>query len=415
MKAETTNTFCKHPFEALATKNYTDDKLRAAWPCCMMGNRTAGVKHVENKLGIENVAELTPEEIFNHPRMDQLRKNSLNNVKDPACIVCWEQEDKGMTSFRLTSTEDYTEEECNNPKLETLDVTVSSLCNLRCRMCSPQQSNSLFIDHKYFKENNLVQAYTTASNNWNHAATPHRPTESVQWQWMSENTNQIKHLKMSGGEPFHDEKTIQLLDKFIETGAAKDTKLEFMTNGTLLDDELLKKLNNFKLQSHNFSIDGWGTTYNYIRYPGTFELIDSRLKAYIQQSNNIEGLHVAMVVSALNIFIIKEFTEWIRSLKPMLNSKTFLIIHFAELYPFDRGTSLNRLPVHLLEYALDKIKDFPEDDWQINNVRAMIRNAIENNKVNKERMLWEIMPFDKSRDQSYKDFLYPKLVEWLEQ
>jgi organic radical activating enzyme len=320
-----------------------------------------------------------------------------------------------MTSFRLASSEEYAEEAYIDPKLTTLDVTVSSVCNLRCRMCSPQQSNSLFIDHKYFKENNLVNTYLLASNNWNNAATPHRPTESLQWKWLLENTNQIKHLKMSGGEPFHDEKTIQLLDKFIETGAATDTKLEFMTNGTLLDDELLGKLNLFKEQSHNFSIDGWGTTYNYIRYPSTFELIDSRLKSYIQQSNNISGLHVAMVVSALNIFIIKEFAEWVRLFKPMLNRKTFLVIHFAELYPFDRGTSLNRLPVHLLEYALDKIKDFPEDDWQINNVRAMIRNAIENNKVNKGRMLSEIIPFDKSRDQSYKDFLHPKLVEWLEQ
>ena len=159
MKAEITNTFCKHPFEALAAKNFTDNKLRAAWPCCMMGNRTAGGKHVENKLAILDVDKLTPEEIFNHPRMDQLRKNAQNNVRDHACIVCWEQEDKGMTSFRLSATEDFTEEARDNPKLTTLDVTVSSLCNLRCRMCSPQQSNSLFIDHKYFKENNIFIFY----------------------------------------------------------------------------------------------------------------------------------------------------------------------------------------------------------------------------------------------------------------
>jgi MoaA/NifB/PqqE/SkfB family radical SAM enzyme len=413
MKAEVTNTFCKHPFEALATKNFTDNKLRAAWPCCMMGNRTAGYRHVENKLGIQNVDKLTPQEIFDHPRMNLLRKNLQNNVKDPACIVCWQQEAKGMTSFRLSSVEDLTEEERNNPKLTTLDVTVSSLCNLRCRMCSPQQSNSLFIDHKYFKENNLVEAYTNASNNWNNAATPHRPTESVQWQWMLENTNQIKLLKMSGGEPFHDAKTIQLLDKFIETGAAPSTRLEFMTNGTLLNEELLAKLNLFKEQSHNFSIDGWGTTYNYIRYPSTFELIDSRLKLYIQESRNIHSLHIAMVVSSLNIFIIKEFTDWIRSFKSLIG-KDMLNIHFAELYPFDRGTSLNRLPIYLLEYALDKLKDFSEDDWQINNVRAMIRGAISNNKVDKERMLGELIPFDKSRNQTYKDFLYPKLIEWLD-
>jgi sulfatase maturation enzyme AslB (radical SAM superfamily) len=409
MKAEKNNTFCKHPFEALATKNYSGNKLRAAWPCCMMGNRTAGPKHVENKLGISNVSTLTPEQIFKHSRMDKLRQNAMSNIKDPACAVCWEQEAKGITSFRLASSNDMSMDDCYNPQLKVLDVTVSSLCNLRCRMCGPQQSNSLYIDHKYFKENNLIEMYNTASKNWNTEPRPASPTESLQWQWMLDNTDKIKVLRMSGGEPFYDKKTIQLLDRFIKTGTAKDTRLEFMTNGTLIDDELMIKLNQFKAQAHNFSIDGWGSSYDYIRYPSTFASIDSKLKNYIQKTKNLDQLHVAIVVSALNILAIKEFTNWIRSIDPKVN------IHFSELYPFNRGTSLNRLSVNLLEYALDSLEEFGKDDSQVNNVRAMIQHAIKDNKEDKSMMLGEIVPFDKSRNQNFYNFLHPKLVEWLKQ
>ena len=83
------------------------------------------------------------------------------------------------------------------------------------------------------------------------------------------------------------------------------------------------------------------------------------------------------------------------------------------MYPFDRGTSLTSLPIYLLEDALNRIKDFRVHDTQINNVRSMIQDAIRNNKENKQKMLAEITPFDLSRNQNFKDFLDPALVEWL--
>lgn len=411
MKSTPNNTFCAHPFTSIALKNFKNNQLDVAWPCCMMGNKTAA-SNDDDKLKIPDYKNLTPEEIFYHPRMDELRKNMLNGIRDSACQVCWEQEDKGMTSFRQIVTNYISDEDCANPKLTEFDYTASSACNLRCRMCSPARSNSLQIDSVFFKKNNLEYKLNTATNGgWISPIEAATSKNSLQWEWMLDNTDKIKSLKMAGGEPFYDNNVLKLMDVFIEKGHASQTELAFMTNGTLIDESLIEKLNQFKSNFHNFSIDGWGKSYDYIRYPATFELIDDKLNLYLSKVNNIKSFMPTLVVSALNIFTIKEYTDWLRNLAKKHGK--YIVTHFAEMYPFDRGTSLTSLPVYLLEDALDRIKDFPASDKQINNVRAMIQDAIKNNKENKQKMLDEITPFDMSRNQSFKDFLDPALVEWL--
>jgi sulfatase maturation enzyme AslB (radical SAM superfamily) len=412
MKSNQDNTFCIKPFTAIALKDFNNNKLKVAWPCCMMGNKTS-VSTDNDKLKIPDYATLTPEEIFNHPRMDELRKNMLTGVKDSACQVCWEQEDKGMNSFRLLIRDELSDEKFDNPELVEFDYTASSACNLRCRMCGPAQSNSLYIDSVFFKKNNLERQVIEATNRGWHTpnGTAMISKDSVQWEWMLNNTDKIKVLKMAGGEPFYDNNVLKLLDIFIEKGHASQTELSFMTNGTLIDEALIEKLNKFKLNFHNFSIDGWSKSYDYIRYPATFELIDQRLHLYFSKVTNIKAVIPTIVISALNIFTIKEYTEWLMDFADKYGK--LVIVHYAEMYPFDRGTSLTSLPIYLLEDALNRIKDFRVHDMQINNVRSMIQDAIRNNKENKQKMLAEITPFDMSRNQNFKDFLDPALVEWL--
>ena len=90
------DTYCHFPFKAIAIKDYKGEKLKAFWPCCMMGND----RESPNVLEIENPHLLTPQQMFDHPRMEELRNNLSNGVRDPACKICWDQEDKGLKSFR---------------------------------------------------------------------------------------------------------------------------------------------------------------------------------------------------------------------------------------------------------------------------------------------------------------------------
>ena len=406
-KPDPTNTFCSWPFKAIALKLFSGDKLRIAWPCCMMGNKTKSSTD-NDRLKIKDVHTLTPDEIFHHPRMDELRQNLLNGVKDSACATCWELEDIGVRSFRYFS-ENISDDEIENPRLEDIDFTTSTECNLRCRMCSPGASNSLMIDHKFFKENNLLSGYLDASAGWwmDSGAFDFRPTSSAQWDWLMNNTDKITTLRLSGGEPFYDTKTIKLLNRYVETGAAKNTRILGITNGTVMTDEVIAMLNNFKHSMNSFSIDGYGKIYDYIRFPSTFVELDESVRRYVTNIRNMVNFNANIVLSALNVSCIVDYINWVRSLP----CETEIVI--SQILTTDRGTSLYRLPTHLLEKYLSDLNVFSETDQTANSVRSFIKDAIANNKEDKEKMLGEIVPFDLSRKQSYKDYLDPLLVDWL--
>ena len=400
------DTYCHYPFKAIAIKEYTGDKLKAFWPCCMMGND----RESPNVLEVEDPHLLNPQEMFDHPRMEELRNNLSNGVRDSACKICWDQEDRGLKSFRNYSKNEF---DLDNNGLELVDITASNICNLRCRMCSPTSSNLLMMDTKYFKDKGMEKEALSVVKRWG-MSKPSRATESLQWDWLMENTHKIKALKASGGEPFYDDKVIQLLNRYVETGAAKNTYLSFHTNATQFTSEIVELLNHFKQNKHTFSIDGTDKVYEYIRYPANFKEMESSVMNYINNVKNYDPiLNFTMVVSAHNVLNIPEYIEWAKQIYPGVS------IYFAEIYDMDRGIALKHMPIHLLEYAKSQVtkhiyRASGREDGHVLNLIRQIDLAISNNVENKKLLKNETALFDMSRDQSYRDFLHPDLVSWLD-
>jgi sulfatase maturation enzyme AslB (radical SAM superfamily) len=402
-------TYCKHPFREIAIKEYRGNELKAFWPCCMMGNDFPTLEQA-NVLKVKDPHTLTPQEMYDHPRMQLLRDNLSNDIRDPACKTCWSQEDRGLQSFRHYSNENFGYEEDG---LSVIDITASNICNLRCRMCSPTASHQLMQDHQYFKKNNLLSKVERVTNRWVESIAI-EATKSIQWDWLIENTDKIKVLKASGGEPFYDNKVIQLLQHYVKTGSAKNTMLIFHTNATQFNEENVAMLNQFKRNKHTFSIDGVGKTYEYIRYPAVFSETEESVKRYIKDVKNYDPiLNFVFVVSAHNILNVDDFLTWSKQLYPGV------CCQFSEVYSRDRGISIQHLSIDILTEAKKQaqnhlIRSNGLEDGDVANLIRMIDDAINNNKENKQIVKDECELFDMSRNQSYRDFLHPMMVEWLD-
>jgi MoaA/NifB/PqqE/SkfB family radical SAM enzyme len=396
------DTYCHHPFHQVAMKDFFGSELQVAYPCCHMGNNTDGNKYFKKQLEIENLTKLTPDEIFNSSRFQELRNNLKNGVRDSACSVCWNQEDRGIKSYRQFSNDSWYD--TSDETLSNIDITIGNQCNLRCRMCSPVASNLLYQDIKFFKENDLVSDLEDAVNIKLLGAFTIETTKSIQWNWLLNNTDKIKVIKASGGEPFYDKKMIELLHHYVKTGNAKNTILKFHTNATQFNQEIVDILNEFKQNDHVFSVDGVGKVYECIRYPATFNDLNSSIDLYNTKVKNKGNLDFTIVVSAYNILNIKDYVQWARSIDQECN------INFQEVYPIGRGISPRCLSKDILELALERVKEY-----NLTTFNGIVNDAITNNQENYPKLLKEITLFDKSRNQSYKDYIDENILQHLKE
>ena len=227
-------------------------------------------------------------------------------------------------------------------------------------------------------------------------------TKSYQYKWLLENTDKIKLIRASGGEPFYDKKMLAWLYKFIDNGHSKDTILEFHTNATqFLNQDVIDININFKSVRHIFSIDGVDQTYEIIRHH-KFDLLEESIDNFLKKCHNIETIQISLVLSVFNLFNIKKWEEWI---KLFFNNIKYRI-NIDPVYPTQRGISIKRLPVHILEQAKNH-----SDNIQFRN---LIDEAIVNNIENAELLIKEVEILDTVRDQNYNEYLDESIIEWIE-
>jgi len=399
----TSPTHCTLPTKQLAFRHYEHGVLKNAWPCCNM--MTDG--YVE--FGIPDVHLLTPQEIFDHPKMQELRDNLANGVRDPRCNVCWKMEDKGLKSYRQASLEDRSPDNWDFG-FRRVDLRVGNTCNLRCRMCDTYYSHSLMIDYRYFEKNDLLDEMKhTIDFPWTPTNQENNPADDDrQWQWLMEHTREITCIRASGGEPLYDRRMLDLLRRYIDSRRAGHTILHFHTNVTQMSDEILDMLSQFKKNDHDFSVDGTGLTYEYIRHGSSFELINSNIRRYLDRIQPLK-LKLVMTVNSLNVLDVGNYLRWVKTFNYPYR------IHFQPTGPYNRGIALHHMPVHLLETAMQRLIEGSGDNQEVDsNLLRRIELAISNNKANRDKMLREITLFDRSRDQSYRYFLDHALVNWLD-
>ncbi len=424
------NSFCFYPFYAMVFKLWkkNSNELRAVAPCCMMHDTKGITGEYNSILTSEELKGLSPSEIFHHEKFENLRKNLLNNKRDPKCSTCWNLEDKGIMSHRLYTRWQFPEE--FNTDLKEIDVSLSNKCNLACRMCNTGSSHQLYQDVDKLKKINKLNMFEQASDHSLMSSNLPRDTNDNRLiQWIHENTDKIKVFKASGGEPLYDNNILNILRKFVIEGNSKDAELVLHTNAMLITDDIIKLMNKFKIQRPSISIDGVDSTYDYIRHKSNFITLEKNLKHWLKHSTNVYALNVNLVLSALNLGNMVDFLEWTAL---MFHNKIRCNIFISEVRPHGRGIDIANLPITYLETIQKNIIEYRDGfekfrtkkyeymhsskyfHYEVDKCLSLIENAITNNVCDIFSLYTEITLLDETRNQSYKDFLNPSLVSILE-
>ena len=140
----------------------------------------------------------------------------------------------------------------DNTRYITLQWHLSEACNLRCKHC--YQENHVPVQLPY---EDLLKTLN-------------------QYRKLLKETGCKGHINLTGGEPLFCPHLFKLLDEF-----KKDKDLysfAILTNGTLLTDEIAKKIASYNPWFIQVSLEGGKKTNDFVRGEGTYEKIGEAIK-----------------------------------------------------------------------------------------------------------------------------------------
>ena len=207
------------------------------------------------------------QEAWNSETYQTIRKQLLNSERPEMCQRCFREEDAGIKSARQAWNNKWQKDANYNITapflIKYVDLRLSNLCNLKCRMCNPYASNM------WVKEWTSVDTALSESE-YKRLSRMDWPEEEKTWENLFAIAHTVEEIYLTGGEPTVIKKQQKLLDYFIDNGTAKDIRLKYNTNLVKMPDWLLDRWRHFKRVQLNCSIDAVGELDHYIRNPSNW-------------------------------------------------------------------------------------------------------------------------------------------------
>jgi MoaA/NifB/PqqE/SkfB family radical SAM enzyme len=226
---------------------------------------------------------------------------------------------------------------------ETLQISLTSRCNLRCEMCNAWK------DAKKEDELTLEEVKNVIS-------------QCQEWG--------VKEINLCGGEPLISESILDVI-KFAK---ASKMKVILTTNGTLITEDLAKKLIQSGLDIITISVDGSkAATHDKIRsQPGAFEKIMQGIK-HLNSCPDAKKLIKVMILtlSNYNLDELEEYFILARSLSIDALYITSVVFDNVKLYKQDSSGGEGNLWItgerlDKLDQMIDKINILQQQGYGLN-------------------------------------------------
>jgi len=373
------------------------------------------------------------ESVWNNDHMRKIRKQMLNEEVVHGCNHCYDLEDMGFPSYRTNYIRDWFEysgkgeeiierierSKLNDYRVEEppmyLDFRLGNMCNLKCRMCQPQNSSQ--INKEYVKiEASDPQAGQFIKDNftWGQFAENITP-----WQDDPEFLRQVEEwlpgvnkLYFTGGEPTIIERVYWIMEKCVEMGIAKDIELVFNSNMTNIQARFINLVEQFKNVLMCISVDAYGHENEYIRGASHWSQVEKNLRKYCA-SDVIGTVLFSPVIQIYNILTINKLLDFCEELELEYGREvfvTFLICDYPTSLDFRNcPDNVREVAAERLEAWLSSSKVLSKRQENVQSINATIKALKENRKENWRQELITFQKYtdllDKTRDESMQQAL----------
>lgn len=337
-------TFCVAPW--VSTHLSTFGKVI---PCCL---------YKQERVFGELKSDASIEESYNSDVAKEVRRQLWNGEKINECQICWYREevskDKSIVdSYRYNlwnhfgkdidaiienTNDDFSLKEV---KFKMMDLRFDNKCNLKCRICNPGFSSSLYKEYKDLGFGNFVdygQPYSqSVSDN--------------DYEFIKSQLGNVEVLFFAGGEPLTQDKHYEILQHCIDKGYAKNINVWVTTNFTKLfykSYNIIEMWKQFKSVEITASIDGFEERGEYLRKGSKWEQIVENRKTLLREMPNV-FFSIVPTINLMNSYtIIDLYKNWIES---------------EYIWPGKMHVNLLTHPEHM------QIKNLPENHKEILRIK----------------------------------------------
>jgi len=335
-----------YQIQLMDTKQQLDDVSStfcvAKWKQVTMhlqNGHTHSCHHPRTHLVSLDEIEKNPTALHNSQYKKEQRKLMLNGERPGECDYCWKVEDQGdnLSDRIYKSTEQwarpYIDDIVSKPWDDNVDpsyveVSFGNVCNFKCSYCAPH------ISSQWMEEIEKYGAYPTTDkfNNleWikSQKMMPIPNKDDNQyveafWKWWPTMYKNLKHFRITGGEPLLNKNTFKVLDYIIENPnpdleVSINTNLnppvevfdKFLEKVKIIIDE--KKVKNFKLFT---SAEAHGKQAEYIRHGMNYDEWLSNIHKAFRVIPKIQFT----VMSTYNILSVPSYTRFLNDILEIKN------------------------------------------------------------------------------------------------
>jgi len=323
---------------------------------------------------------IDPAALHNTQHKKAQRRIMLQQQRPNECSYCWNMEDLGKLSDRhYRSGEPWAAVDFEKIKNSTgdeedvipsyVEVNFNNACNLKCSYCSPQFSSSWQQEverHGAFPT--LVPHNAAEHFSGNRRPIPardHNPYVEAFWAWWPTLYPELKHFRMTGGEPLMDRNTYRVFDYVLDH--PKSNLHLAVTSNFSVEPELSTKYFDYVKRLCDTDIEhfmqyvsldsGIGAQAEYIRHGLNFARLQNNVETYLQDIPYRNSLTFIVTMNNLSVTGFLPLMKWILDLRRR-HSQTYQRVWFDT--PVLRQPAWQSLQTLPKSYAakLEQARDF---------------------------------------------------------
>lgn len=282
-----------------------------------------------------------PSALHNTKFKKQVRKEMLEGGRPEECYYCWNIEDLDGDHYSdrmFHSASEWVKDDIDliknlpwdaniNPRY--LELSFGNGCNFKCGYCCPQASSSWVDEIK--KHGNYDLTYNQYGieflDNGNfYQNEDENPYVEAFWKWWPELSQDLRVLRITGGEPLMSSNTFKMLD-MLDNNPNPDLEINMNSNLGVTNNKVIKlsnkiskllkekKIKCFKLYT---SIDSWGPQAEYMRRGLECNLWEQNLDTFLTTTKC--PVNLMITYNVLSVVSFRKLLEKVLQLRKKYNS-----------------------------------------------------------------------------------------------